>query len=89
VRGDAWYSHDIDRISALEGDAATVRALRKRRKDFQIVDGGGLFLLVTPNGSKLWRLKYRFRTALRSRAVCSHQDPLHSVLAPRVTFLLF
>jgi hypothetical protein len=25
-----------------------------------LFDGGGLFLLVMPNGSKLWRLKYRF-----------------------------
>lgn len=28
-------------------------------KPYKISDGGGLFLLVKPNGSKLWRLKYR------------------------------
>ena len=29
-------------------------------KPVKLFDGGGLFLLVTPNGGKLWRLKYRF-----------------------------
>ncbi len=26
----------------------------------KLFDGGGLFLLVTPNGGKWWRLKYRY-----------------------------
>lgn len=29
-------------------------------KSFTLFDGGGLFLLITPQGGKLWRLKYRF-----------------------------
>ena len=29
-------------------------------KDYKLFDGGGLFLLITPSGGKLWRLKYRF-----------------------------
>ncbi|EQB3908538.1 tyrosine-type recombinase/integrase [Klebsiella pneumoniae] len=29
-------------------------------KPYKLFDGGGLYLHVTPNGSKLWRLKYRF-----------------------------
>ncbi|GLI37751.1 integrase arm-type DNA-binding domain-containing protein [Geobacter hydrogenophilus] len=29
-------------------------------KDYKLFDGGGLFLLVTPAGGKLWHLKYRF-----------------------------
>jgi len=29
-------------------------------KSYKISDGGGMFLEVMPNGSKLWRLKYRF-----------------------------
>lgn len=29
-------------------------------KPFKLADGGGLYVLVNPNGSKLWRLKYRF-----------------------------
>jgi len=29
-------------------------------KPYKLADGGGLHLLVRPNGSKLWRLRYRF-----------------------------
>src|SRR5690606_4959040 len=27
---------------------------------YKLADGGGLFLLIQPNGAKLWRMKYRF-----------------------------
>jgi hypothetical protein len=33
---------------------------RVRSEGSQLFDGGGLFLLVKPNGAKHWRLKYRF-----------------------------
>lgn len=36
------------------------RYATKRAKDYKLADGGGLYLLVRPNGSKLWRFKYRF-----------------------------
>jgi integrase len=31
-----------------------------REKPYKLSDGSGMFLLVNPNGSKWWRLKYRF-----------------------------
>ena len=31
-----------------------------KEKPFKLSDGGGLHLLVQPNGSKLWRFRYRF-----------------------------
>jgi hypothetical protein len=37
-----------------------VRYAARRSKDYKLADGGGLYVLVRPNGSKLWRLKYRF-----------------------------
>jgi len=37
-----------------------VRYATKRSRDYKLSDGEGLHLLVRPNGSKLWRLKYRF-----------------------------
>lgn len=37
-----------------------IRALRPADKPYKRADGGGLNLLVNPNGSKLWRLAYRF-----------------------------
>lgn len=33
---------------------------KPKDKDYKLTDGGGLFLLLTPSGGKLWRLKYRF-----------------------------
>lgn len=41
----------------------TVFAIEKakpREKPYKLSDGGGLSLLVEPNGSKLWRFRYRF-----------------------------
>ncbi len=32
---------------------------KSRSKPYKLADGGGLFLLVKPNGSKLWQQKYR------------------------------
>lgn len=37
-----------------------VRYVERRKRPFKLADGGGLHLLVQPNGSKLWRLKYRY-----------------------------
>ncbi|MDH5299400.1 MAG: integrase arm-type DNA-binding domain-containing protein [Desulfobulbaceae bacterium] len=34
---------------------------KPREKDYKLADGGGLYLLVTQSGSKLWRFKYRFK----------------------------
>jgi integrase len=38
----------------------TVRNAKPSTKPQKLFDGGGLFLLVTPAGGKLWRLKYRY-----------------------------
>ncbi len=38
----------------------TIRSARPREKAYKLADGGGLTLLVNPNGSKWWRLRYRF-----------------------------
>ena len=39
---------------------AKVRTAKPNQKTYKLFDGGGLFLLVTPSGGKLWHLKYRF-----------------------------
>src|SRR5207237_1615938 len=36
-----------------------VRSAKSREKAFKLSDERGLFLLVMPTGSRLWRLKYR------------------------------
>ncbi|MBM4231731.1 MAG: DUF4102 domain-containing protein [Gammaproteobacteria bacterium] len=37
-----------------------IRALKPNEKPYKVSDGLGLYLSVQPNGSRLWRLKYRF-----------------------------
>ncbi len=37
-----------------------VRNAKPQDKDYKLADGGGLFLLVTTTGGKLWRFKYHF-----------------------------
>lgn len=46
-----------------------VRAAKPRARNYKIYDSGGLFLLVTPGGGRLWRLKYRFAGKERLLAV--------------------
>jgi integrase len=37
-----------------------IRALKPKEKPYKIADGAGLYLSVQPNGSRLWRFKFRF-----------------------------
>ena len=39
---------------------AAIRKAKAGAKPTKLSNGGGLFLLLNPNGSRLWRLKYRF-----------------------------
>jgi hypothetical protein len=36
-----------------------LRGLKPKEKQYQVFDGGGLYLEVSPNGSKLWRIQKR------------------------------
>ncbi|MFZ2586657.1 MAG: integrase arm-type DNA-binding domain-containing protein [Alphaproteobacteria bacterium] len=38
----------------------TVQAAKPKDKPYKLGDDGGLFLLVSPAGGKLWKLKYRY-----------------------------
>ncbi|MFC0226327.1 tyrosine-type recombinase/integrase [Serratia aquatilis] len=40
-------------------NARQVDTCKPKEKPYKLADGGGLFLLVNPNGSRYWRLKYR------------------------------
>ncbi|HIE0647261.1 TPA: tyrosine-type recombinase/integrase [Serratia marcescens] len=37
-----------------------VRSAKPREKEYTLVDGDGMFLLIHPNGSKYWRFRFRF-----------------------------
>lgn len=38
-----------------------IKETKPRDKDYKLYDGGGMYLLVKKNGSKYWRMDYRFR----------------------------
>jgi integrase len=38
----------------------TCNTAKPKEKPYKLADGGGLYLLINPTGSKLWRMKYRF-----------------------------
>jgi len=37
-----------------------IKAVKPKEKPYKLFDGGGMYLLVNPDGSRWWRLKYRF-----------------------------
>jgi len=40
--------------------AREVETAKGKEADYKLSDGGGLYLLVTPSGGRLWRFNYRF-----------------------------
>jgi integrase len=61
---------------------AKVRAAKPRETPFKISDGGGLYLLIQPSGSKLWRMAYRFAGRQKTLAFGIYPDV--SLAAARV-----
>lgn len=49
--------------------ALAVKNAKPAEKPYKLTDGGGLYLLVQPTGSKLWRLDYRFAGRRKTLAV--------------------
>lgn len=40
--------------------ATEIKAAKPKEKAYKLADGGGMYLEIFPNGTKSWRLKYRF-----------------------------
>jgi integrase len=51
-----------------------IRAAKPREKAYKLFDGFGVYLEVTPTGSKLWRLKYRHDGRENRLALGAHLD---------------
>jgi len=51
-----------------------VSKAKPKDKDYNLFDGGGLYLLVTTTGGKLWRMKYRFEGKERRIAFGSYPE---------------
>jgi integrase len=51
-----------------------IRSLKPRPKPWKVSDGGGLYLLVHPNGGRYWRMKYRTAGREKSLALGVYPD---------------
>ena len=51
-----------------------IRNAKPGAKPTKLADGGGMFLLVTPAGGKLWRLKYRIDGREKTLAIGSYPE---------------
>jgi hypothetical protein len=40
--------------------ATECKNAKPKDRAYKLADGGGMFLLVQPNGARYWRLKYRY-----------------------------
>lgn len=48
---------------------AKIRAAKPQEKPYKLADSGNMFLLVHPNGSRYWRLRYRFQGKEKTSAL--------------------
>ena len=53
---------------------AAVRKAKPEASRYKMADGGGMYLDVMPNGSKYWRLKYRFEGKEKTLAFGVYPD---------------
>jgi integrase len=60
-----WKAGEI-RVSL---NAIKVENLKPRKTDYRVADGSGLYVLVRPTGSKLWRYDYRLGDARRTLSI--------------------
>lgn len=51
-----------------------IRTAKPKDRPYKVADAQGLYLLVNPTGSKLWRLKYRMHGVERKLALGSYPD---------------
>ena len=51
-----------------------VRNAKPKEKPYKLGDSGGLYAIVRPNGSKLWRYKYRLGGKANSRGLGKYPD---------------
>lgn len=53
---------------------AQVRSAKGQDKPYKLSDGGGLYLLVNPDGVRYWRMDYRFADTRRTLAFGKYPD---------------
>ena len=54
--------------------AITIRAAKPSQEPYELADGGRLYLLINPSGSRLWRWKYRFQGRVKLLAFGAYPE---------------
>jgi hypothetical protein len=65
---------------------SAIRAAKPAERAQKLFDGGGLYLFVTPDGARLWRLKYRYAGREKLLALGPYPEVLLQPLAHDNTF---
>lgn len=55
-------------------NARQIATSKPKEKPYKLSDGGGLFLLINPNGSRYWRMKYRIAGKEKLLAIGVYPD---------------
>jgi len=78
TRVNFWYklapTNTFLRRTNLPLTDAKLRTLKPRASSFKLSDSEGLYVLVAPDGSKLWRLAYRFLGKQKTLALGRYPD---------------
>jgi hypothetical protein len=69
-----WYAAIPTLGPTMPLTAIQVKSAKATDKPTKLSDGGGLFLLVQPNGAKYWRLAYRFAGKQKTLALGTYPD---------------
>lgn len=62
------------RVSSIMLTDVQIRNAKKQEKPYKLTDSGGLHLYIAPSGSKLWRMRYRFREKEKLLSIGSYPD---------------
>jgi integrase len=68
------HTNNFDRDTNMPLTDAKLRALKSSATPLKKSDAEGLYVLVTPGGSKLWRLAYRFGSKQKTLALGQYPD---------------
>ena len=58
-----------EKLTVMTLTDSRIRNAKLKAQAYKLSDGGGMYLLVTPNGSRYWRLDYRFGGKRRERMI--------------------
>ena len=74
MRGLFWGDSRAGLAERMALTDVEIRNARPRGMPYKLTDGAGMFLLVTPAGGKLWRLKYRIDSSEKLLAIGTYPE---------------